>query len=328
MAEVSPGLAADMGKVDGDLLVIGAAGKLGPSLVNLACRAVERAGTGTRVYAASRFSEEGSAEQVAAYGAEVVTADVSDDQALANLPDVENVIFLVGTKFGTQGNEHATWATNTYLPGRVAQRFAGSRIAALSTGGVYPVVPADSGGSRETDDLGPVGEYAMSCLGRERVLTHVAHRTNTPMSIIRLNYAVEMRYGVLVDMALKIKENEPINITTAHANVVWQGYCNEVIIRSLLHASVPPLVLNLTGPETFRIRDVAEDLAAAMGRQATFSGTEGPTSFLSNASTCHELFGLPRLGLDELITATAEWIENDHPVHGKPTHFETRDGQY
>jgi len=328
LATVSPGLAADVGKLDGDILVVGAAGKLGPSLVNLACRAVEQAGTGAKVYAASRFSSPGSAEQMAAYGAEVVAADVSNDEGLSKLPDAANVIFLVGAKFGTQGNEHGTWATNAYLPGRVAERFADARIAALSTGNVYSFTPVDSGGSVETDFPGPVGDYAMSCLGRERVMTHFSHVNNTPLSIIRLNYAVEMRYGVLVDLATKIKAGVEVDVTMGYANVIWQGYCNEVIIRSLLHASVPPTLLNLTGMDTISIRATAEKIAAAMGREAKIVGTEAPTALLSNATKCHELFGDPTVDVDELITATAAWVENDQPLLDKPTHFQTRDGQF
>ena len=328
MATVSPGLAEDIAKLDGDILVIGAAGKLGPSLVNLACRAVEQAGTGATVYASSRFSTPGSAEEMKAYGAEVVPAEVSTDEGLAKLPDAKNVIFLVGAKFGTDGNEHATWATNTYLPGRVMQRFPGARVAALSTGNVYPLTPITSGGAVETDFPGPVGDYAMSCLGRERVMTHFSIAEDTPLSIIRLNYAVEMRYGVLIDIATKIKAGVDVDVTMGYANVIWQGYCNEVIIRSLLHASTPPFLLNLTGRETLSIRETAGKVAAAMGREASVVGTEAETALLSNATKCHELFGEPTVGTDELIAATAAWVENDQPLLDKPTHFQTRDGKF
>ena len=328
MATVSPGLADDVAQLDGDILVVGAAGKLGPSLVNLACRAVEQAGTGATVYAASRFGTPGSAEEMAAHGATVVPADVSTDEGLASLPDCPNVIFLVGAKFGTQGNEHATWATNTYLPGRVAQRFAGARIAALSTGNVYPLVPIDSGGSVETDFPSPVGDYAMSCLGRERVMTHFSVTEQTPLSIIRLNYAVEMRYGVLVDLATKIKAGVDVDVTMGYANIIWQGYCNEVIIRSLRHAASPPFVLNLTGMETLSIRETAVQLASAMGREVSIVGSEAPTALLSNASKCHELFGQPTVGTEELVSATAAWVEAGLPLLDKPTHFQTRDGKF
>lgn len=328
MATVSPGLMEDITALDGDILVVGAAGKLGPSLVNLACRAVEQAGTGAKVYAASRFSSPAAAEEMASYGAEVVKADVSTDEGLSSLPDAKNVIFLVGAKFGTQGNEHATWATNTYLPGRVMERFRGSRVAALSTGNVYPLTPIDSGGAVETDFPSPVGDYAMSCLGRERVMTHFAVTQDTPLSIIRLNYAVEMRYGVLVDIATKIKAGVDVDVTMGYANIIWQGYCNEVILRSLRHAASSPFILNLTGMETLSIRETADKIAAAMGREASIVGTEAQTALLSNASLCHELFGQPTVGTDELIAATAAWVDNDLPLLDKPTHFQTRDGKF
>lgn len=328
MATPSPGLIEDVAALEGDILVVGAAGKLGPSLVNLACRAVEQAGTGAKVYAASRFGTPGSAEAMASYGAEVVPADVSNDEGLAKLPDAPNVVFLVGAKFGTDGNEHGTWATNTYLPGRVAQRFRGSRIAALSTGNVYPLVPVDSGGCVETDFPAPVGDYAMSCLGRERVMTHFSVTEDTPLSVIRLNYAVEMRYGVLVDIATKIKAGVDVDVTMGYANIIWQGYCNEVILRSLRHAATPPFFLNLTGMETLSIRATAEQIAAAMGREVSIIGTEAENALLSNASKCHELFGNPTVGVDELINATAQWVEQDQPLLDKPTHFQTRDGKF
>ncbi len=328
LASVSPGLVDDLARLDGDLLVLGAAGKLGPSLVNLACRTVEQAGTGATVHAASRFSSPGSAERMQATGATVIRADLSTDAGLAELPDVANVVFLVGAKFGTTGNEAATWATNTYLPGRVAERFADSRIVALSTGNVYPLSRVADGGSLETDPYGPVGDYAMSCLGRERVLTHFSQHLGTALSIVRLNYAVEMRYGVLVDLATTISSDEPVDVTMGFANVVWQGYCNEVILRSLLHASSPPFLLNLTGPETMSIRRTAVELADALGTTVTITGTEADTALLSDAGKCHALFGYPRWSIDQLVTATADWVRRDRPRLNKPTHFQTRDGQF
>lgn len=315
-------------RLDGDVVVLGASGKLGPSLVRLAVRAIEAAGTGADVIAVSRYSSPDARAAMAATGARVVAADVSDDAQLRSLPDAANVVYLVGAKFGSHGQESATWATNSYLPGRVAQRYAGSRIAALSTGNVYPLVPVAEGGSTEESEVGPVGEYAMSCLGRERVLTHFAATTNTPMSIIRLNYAVEMRYGVLVDLARDIVAGNPVDVTTGFANVVWQGYANEVTLRSLLHADVPPFVLNLTGPETISIRQVATRLAEHLGREAEFTGTEAATALLANASRCHGLFGYPELSLDELIGLTAAWVGGGGQLLGKPTKFQQRDGKF
>jgi nucleoside-diphosphate-sugar epimerase len=321
-------LVDDLRKLDGDILVLGAGGKLGPSLVRLALRGVAAAGTGARVITVSRFSEPGLADALRAEGAEVVEADISDDAALAALPDAANVVFLVGAKFGTSGREHATWATNAYLPGRVAQRFAGSRIVALSTGNVYPLVPVTSGGCVEQTPVQPVGEYAMSCLGRERVLTHFSLRDDTPLALIRLNYAVEMRYGVLVDVASAVLAGQPVDVTMGHANIVWQGYANEVTLRALHHTRTPPFVLNLTGPELVSIRQVATALAARTGREAHLTGTEAPTALLSNAQLCHRLFGYPDVPVAELIDLTAEWVADGRPLLGKPTGFQRRDGNF
>lgn len=321
-------LVDDVRKIDGDIVVLGAAGKLGPSLVRLAARAIAEAGTGSRVIAVSRFSSPGAAEQMRAAGATIVTADIADDDALATVPDAPNVIYLVGAKFNTTGNEAATWATNAYLPGRVAQRYARSRIVALSTGNVYPLWPTTTSGPTEADDVGPIGEYGMSCLGRERIFAHFAATNGTPLSLIRLNYAVEMRYGLLVDLSQMIMEGVPIDLTTGYANVVWQGYGNEVILRSLLHADVPPFVLNLTGPETVSVRTVATQLGELLGRKVEFVGEEAPTAFLSNAARCHGLFGYPDLTLAELLEATAEWVQADLPLLDKPTRFQSRDGRF
>jgi nucleoside-diphosphate-sugar epimerase len=323
-----PALVEDIRKLDGDIVVLGAAGKLGPSLVRLATRAIKEAGTTSEVFAVSRFSSPESAEEIATTGATALRADITSDDELDALPDAANVIFLVGAKFGATGNEAATWATNTYLPGRVAQRYAGSRIVALSTGNVYPLWPTGSGGPTEEDPVGPVGEYAMSCLGRERIFAHFAEQKGSPTALIRLNYAVEMRYGVLVDVASAIHAGEPVDLTTGYANVVWQGYANEVTLRSLLHADVPPFVLNLTGPETVSIRSIATTMGRLLGRPVTFTGEEAPTALVSNASRCHGLFGYPDIPLAELVEATAEWIRSEQPLLGKPTKFQSRDGRF
>ncbi|MFF0312595.1 NAD-dependent epimerase/dehydratase family protein [Streptosporangium sp. NPDC004379] len=328
LARPGAGLVEDLGGLDGDILILGAGGKLGPSLVRLALNAGRAAGSGRRVIAVSRFSEPGLAEALAAEGVTVVPADVADERALRDLPDAENVVFLVGAKFGTQGREHTTWFTNTYLPGRVADRFRDSRIAALSTGNVYPLVPVTGGGSTEDSPEGPVGEYAMSCLGRERVLTHFSETHGTPMSLIRLNYAVELRYGVLVDLAQRILAGEPVDLATGQVNVVWQGYANEVVLRSLSLASAPPYVLNVTGPETISVRQAALALGAALGKEPVFTGEEAPTALLSNAGRCHRLFGYPELTPAELIEHTARWVADGGPLLGKPTKFERRDGRF
>lgn len=325
LAAPRPALVDDLRKLDGDVVILGAGGKLGPSLTRLALRGIAAAGTGATVYAVSRFSQAGLADQLSAEGAAVVNADVADT---ASLPDAPNVIFLVGAKFGTVGQEAHTWATNTYLPGRVAERYRSSRIVALSTGNVYPLTPVNGGGATESTPVNPIGEYAMSCLGRERIFQHFSLINGTPLALIRLNYAVEMRYGVLVDLAGAIKAGREIDLTTGHANVVWQGYANEVTLRALLHTSTDPFVLNLTGPETVSIRDVALRMAQLLGRPARFTGAESPTSLLSNAQLCHGLFGYPDLPLATLIEHTVEWVDAGLPLLGKPTQFQRRDGRF
>ncbi|WP_211658337.1 NAD-dependent epimerase/dehydratase family protein [Phytoactinopolyspora halophila] len=323
-----PPLVDDLHRLDGDIVVLGAAGKMGPSLVRLVSRALREAGSDARVIAVSRFSQPGSADPIRAAGAEIHRADLNDDDAIAALPDARNVIFLVGAKFGTAGDEAATWATNTYLPGRIAQRYAGSRIVALSTGNVYPLTPTGGGGPSEEHPVDPVGEYAMSCLGRERIFTHFAGVHASPTALIRLNYAVEPRYGVLVDIASQVRAGQPVDVTTGYVNVVWQRYANEVIVRSLLHADVPPFVLNLTGPETASVRDIAHRFARSFDTVAEFTGAEAPTALLSNGRRCHGIFGYPDVPLDQLIDITANWIDADLPLLGKPTKFDVRDGQF
>ncbi|TDD22121.1 NAD-dependent epimerase/dehydratase family protein [Nonomuraea diastatica] len=325
LARPGAGLVDDLGRLPGDIMILGAGGKLGPSLVRLALNATRG---DRRIIAVSRFGEPGLADALRADGATVVTADVSDERALRDLPDAPNVVFLVGAKFGTQGRAHAAWFTNTYLPGRVADRFRGSRIAALSTGNVYPLVPVAGGGSTEDSPTGPVGDYAMSCLGRERVLTHFSETYGTRVALLRLNYAVELRYGVLVDLAQKVLAGEPVDLTTGQVNVVWQGYANEVTLRSLLLAGTPPYVLNVTGPELISVRQAALALGEALGKEPVFAGEEAPTALLSNAGRCHRLFGYPELTPAELVEHTARWVADGGPLLGKPTKFERRDGRF
>lgn len=328
LSRPSPGLIGDVGRLSGDVIVLGAAGKLGPSLVRLAVRAVAEAGGSNRVIAVSRFSSAAAAELIRDAGADVIVADISDEVQLQNLPDAENVIFQVGAKFGTSGNESSTWATNAYLPGRIAEKFRHSKIAALSTGNVYPLTPVTTTGPTEDDPVGPVGEYAMSCLGRERVLAHFSERSNTPMSLLRLNYATELRYGVLVDIAHMVAHGQPVDLSTGHANVIWQGYANEVTIRSLLRADIPPFVLNVTSAEMIMVRDVAEQFGELLGRPPTFVGAESATALLSDATKCRELYGPPEFGVPDLIEKVAWWISHDQPLLDKPTKFQSRDGRF
>ncbi|MCB9992801.1 MAG: NAD(P)-dependent oxidoreductase [Hyphomicrobiaceae bacterium] len=321
----SPGLTADLARTKGDIIVLGAAGKLGPSLIRLALNAI---GSGRTIHAVSRFSDPKLAETLGAFGANIVRADVADETALRNLPDAPNIIYLVGAKFGSTGNEPDTWFTNAYLPGRIAERYSKSRIVALSTGNIYPFYPVASGGPTERDLPGPVGEYAMSCLGRERVFTRFARKSGTPLALIRLNYAVEMRYGVLMDIAGTVYRGDPVDVTMSAVNVIWQGYANEVILRSLAHASPDVFTLNLAGPETLSVRQLAHEFGRRFGVEAQIEGTESPTALLSNSAKCMQLFGHPTVSVAELMDWSADWLKKGLPLHGKPTGFQKRDGKF
>lgn len=313
----------------GDIVILGAGGKMGPTLCRLARRALDAAGRdGDRVHAVSRWSNAAAANTLTERKIDAVPFDLLGDQDLAGLPDASNVIFMVGAKFGTATRPGLAWAVNTTLPDRVARRYPNARIVALSTGNVYPFVPVTSGGCRETDATGPVGEYAMSCLGRERVLQHAAATRGTAVALLRLNYAVDLRYGVLADIGQAVLAGEPVDTRTPAVNVVWQGYANEVILRALAHAAPEPFVLNLTGPETASVRHVAARFAERFGVEPAFTGEEGPTALLSDAADCHRLFGYPGVSLGTLIDWQAEWLAAGLPTLGKPTKFASRDGRF
>ncbi|MFJ6215871.1 NAD-dependent epimerase/dehydratase family protein [Streptomyces sp. NPDC092296] len=328
LATPSAALVADLARLDGDLVVLGAGGKMGPSLCRLARRALDAAGRGDlAVHAVSRWSDRAQADALAAEGITPVAFDLLSGDP-AELPDAGQVVFMVGAKFGSAGHPAHAWAVNAALPDRIARRYRGVRIAAFSTGNVYPLVRTDAAASTEQDPVGPVGEYAMSCLGRERVFGFHAAEYGTPVALIRLNYAVDLRYGVLADIAAAVHGGDPVDLATGHANVVWQGYANEVALRSLLHASPEPFVLNLTGPETASVRRLAELFAAEFDRPALFDGTESGTALLSDAGRCHALFGYPPIALRTLVGWQAEWIRRGLPLSGKPTKFQVRDGRF
>lgn len=315
-------------RLEGDVLVLGAGGKMGPTLVQRIVRAVEAAGSDVTVYAASRFSDEEKRNRLDRVGAETVAADLLDESQLAGLPDCRNVFYLVGMKFGATGQEPLTWAMNAYLPGRVAERFAASRIVAFSTGNVYPPVAVPSGGATEDDSVGPVGEYAQSCLGRERVFQHFAQRNGTPVCLLRLNYAVEARYGVLLDIAQKVYAGRPVPLEMGYVNVIWQGDANSVCFRSLEQCESPAAVLNTTGPEVLAVRELAEAFAVRFGREVDFRGSERDTALLNDASRSHALFGTPRVSVSEVIELVARWVEHEGRTLAKPTKFEVRDGRF
>jgi len=328
LATPSAALIDDMARLDGDLLVLGAGGKMGPSLVALACRAVEAAGVSAKVTAVSRFGDEEVRRRIEAAGAATIALDLLEPGAMAKLPDAANVIYMAAMKFGTSGQEHLTWAQNAFLPGLVGERYADARIVAFSTGNVYPLVAVASGGCSEDHPLGPVGEYAQSCLGRERLFAYAAHRFGTRSLLLRLNYAVELRYGTLVDIALAIRDRKPIELAMGHFNAIWQGDANEMALRSLGLAAAPPAVLNVTGPETISVRQVARMMGERLGREPLLAGEEEPTALLSNAAKAHELFGYPRVTLGEMVDLVAAWVALEGETHGKPTSFGERGGRF
>ena len=328
LSEPSEALVEEVAAWDDGLMVLGAGGKMGPTLCRMARNALRKAGKNYDVVAVSRFSDPREKEKLEAAGVRTISADLLDPERVRALPDCKNVIFAAGRKFGSTGGESITWAMNAYLPGLVASRFASSRIAVFSSGNVYPFVPVGSGGCSESDPVGPVGEYAQSVLGRERIFEYFSRTHGTKVTLIRLNYAVELRYGVLVDIAQKVAAEEPVDVTMGYVNVVWQRDANEYAIRALGIASSPPAILNVTGPEIVSVRRAAEAIAARLGKQARFTGQEAPTALLNNAARCHGLFGYPRMPLDRMIDLVAAWIGRGGVTHGKPTHFETRDGKF
>ena len=315
LSEPSDADRAALAQLDGDLIILGAAGKMGPSLV----RRARRAAPTKNVFAVARSPIP---------GIETLSADLLDRTQLDRLPDAPNVIFMCGRKFGSVGNEPLTWATNTLLPALVADRFSRSRIVAFSTGNVYPFVPVASDGATEEVLPNPVGEYAQSALGRERMFEYFSAKNGTPVAILRLNYAVELRYGVLVDIARQVFEHRPIGLSMGHVNVIWQGDANSACLRSFELCESPPCILNLTGPETLSVRDVATRFGRRFGIEPQFEGVEAQTALLSNASRLHALLGPPTTAVDTMIEMIAHWIQSARPAWNKPTHFESRSGRF
>jgi nucleoside-diphosphate-sugar epimerase len=294
----------------------------------LLVRTVRQAGLVKRVIGVSRFSESGLEERLKRDGIETIACDLLDDAALQALPDVPNVIYMAGNKFGTTGNESFTWAMNAYLPGRVAEKYRNSRIVVFSSGNVYPFTPVGGGGASEDTSPSPIGEYAESCLGRERVFEHFAKKYRIPMLFYRLNYAIDLRYGVLLELAKSVKAARPIRLSMGHANVIWQGDANEIAIRSLLACETPVNYMNVTGPETLSIRWAAEEFGKRFGIAPVFEGAESGDALLNNAAKCHRRFGYPRVSLLQMIDWVAEWVEADGATLNKPTHFQERKGKF
>lgn len=321
-------LVADIKKLNGDIMILGAGGKMGPTLAVLAQNAIYKAGLNHRVIAVSRFNDPLVVDYLRENNVHMVSADLLAPNGLKNLPDVENIIFMAGKKFGTEGNECFTWAMNTWLPVKVVERFPNSRFVVFSSGNLYPQVNTSSGGATEETRTSPIGEYVMSCQGRERMFEYAAKSSGLKVSIFRLNYAVDLRYGVLYDMANHILENEPISVTTPSFNCIWQGDANEAALRSLLHASTEIFRLNVTGPETAGVRETAEKLGQLLGRRPIFTGEPEETAYLNNAGKMYSMFGYPRVCLNTLIEWQAQWIQDGGRALNKPTHFEERKGSY
>lgn len=315
-------------QLPGDILVLGVAGKMGPTLARMARRAADLAGTPRRVIGVARFSSPEAEAELQQHGIDTLRCDLLDADALAALPDAPLVVFMAGRKFGSTGLESLTWAMNVHVPALVAQRYAHSRLVAFSTGNVYGLTPVGRGGSVETDAPQPVGEYAMSCLGRERIFEHFSRTQGTPTALLRLNYATELRYGVLVDLAQRVLQGETIDVTMGHVNVLWQADANAMALAAFAHTAAPPLVVNLAGPEELSIRDTCTALAQAMGCGVSFSGTEAGDALLNNGSRGYALLGRPRVDAAQLIAWTADWVRRGGASLDKPTHFESRDGGF
>jgi nucleoside-diphosphate-sugar epimerase len=328
LAEPSAALIEDLSKIQGDITILGAGGKMGPSLARLIQNGINESGISKKVYAVSRFSSGSLRSELEKDHVHTISADLLKDEELSALPETENVIYMAGFKFGATGNEGFTWAMNAYLPGRVCEKFKDSRIVSFSTGNVYPLTPVKMGGASEEHPVGPVGEYAQSCLGRERMFQYYSIKNNTPVLNLRLNYAVEMRYGVLLEVASAVYEQRPVDLSTGHVNVIWQGDANEAAVRSLQYCASPATTLNITGPETLSIRWLAERFGERFKKVPIFINEESDTALLSNSSRAHDWFGYPRVTLRQMMEWTAGWVENGGYVHGKATHFQQREGKF
>ncbi|MBX2819427.1 MAG: NAD(P)-dependent oxidoreductase [Rhodothermaceae bacterium] len=324
----SEALVAFMATLQGPLVILGAGGKMGPTLCVRAKRAAEQASNPIPIIAVSRFSDKGQKAWLESKGVQTHSCDLMDRDSLRNFPDAEHVIYLVGMKFGTQSNPALTWAVNALIPDYMCERYPNARIVALSTGNVYTMTEVEGGGSVESDPLEPLGEYANACVARERVFEYKSQQLGTAIVSIRLNYAIDLRYGVLVDLAQKIIAGKPVDLTMGYFNCIWQGDANDMILRALPLATSPARALNVTGKETLSVRKTALALGRLMNKPVSFSGTESTIALLNNSAVAHDELGPPSVGIEEMLEWTARWIQDGNQLLNKPTHFETRDGKY
>jgi nucleoside-diphosphate-sugar epimerase len=314
----------DLAKVEGDIMILGVAGKMGPTLAGLAKTALPD----RRIIGVARFSDPSARDWLQARGIETINCDLLDEAAVAKLPQVPNIVFMAGRKFGAEGDLSLTWAMNAHVPALVAQAFPRTRIVAFSTGCVYPFVPVDGNGADESVAPNPPGEYAQSCVGRERMFEYFSKQTSTPGRLFRLNYAIDMRYGVLHDIASKILQGTPIDVSLGHVNFIWQGDAAAQALRCLAHCEVPTSPINVSGHEILAVRDLAAKLGTLLGREPVIVGSEQPTAWLTDTSQAAKLFGLPVVDTERLIAWTADWVARSMPSLGKPTKYEVRDGRY
>jgi nucleoside-diphosphate-sugar epimerase len=320
----SQALIDDLRKVEGDIMILGVAGKMGPTLAGLAKAALPH----RRVIGVARFSDANTKTWLEARGIETINCDLLDEAAIKALPRVQNIVFMAGRKFGAEGDLSLTWAMNAHVPALVAQAFRESRIVAFSTGCVYPFVPVDGKGADESVSPDPPGEYAQSCVGRERMFEYFSRQFETPGRLFRLNYAIDMRYGVLHDIATKILGGKPIDVSLGHVNFIWQGDAAAQALRCLARCNTPTSPINVSGHEILSVRDLAAKLGARLGRDPIIVGTEQPTAWLTDTSRAVKLFGLPIVDTEQLIAWTADWVARAMPSLGKPTKYEVRDGRY
>jgi len=331
LSKPTAGVIETLARLDGDILVLGVGGKMGPTLARMAAAGSREAGVKRRVIGVARFSRPELPEWLGRHGVEPLACDLLDPAQLAKLPTAANVVVMTALKFGSSGRPGDTWAVNCWLPAEICRRYADSRIAGFSTGNVYPLTPVAHGGSLETDPLMPVGEYAASCVGRERLYDYFSCRQGTRLAIVRLNYACELRYGVLVDLARQVLSGEPIDLSMGAVNVIWQGDANAMTLQALARAASPPFVINVAGPETLSVRRICEHFGQLLGKEPQFAGSEGSEgseALLSNGQLGHQLFGYPRVSIRQLCAWIADWLQRGQPLLDKPTKFQVKDGKF